>query len=47
MSKAEAEAFRVLKESVEALRDGLRAALERLEQLETEASSGKARKNTK
>lgn len=45
MSLAEAEAFRQLKESVERLREGQRAALERIESLESEkAKSGKASK---
>ena len=47
MSMAEIGEFKRLKEAVEALREGLHLALERLEKLETEAVSGKARKNSK
>ena len=45
MSRAEAEAFRQLKESVEALREGLQAALERLEALEAKPKVGRPPKN--
>lgn len=43
MSKQECADFRHLAEAVQALREGLKAALERLEALE-QVKSGKARK---
>ena len=45
MSKAEAEQFRLLSEAVQALREGLQAALERLAELEAKPKVGRPPKN--